>query len=51
MGKSKEGMQSLEKAMAVNPRLLKKLIDINPSLLQNPLVVDLAARYKRNRSI
>jgi tetratricopeptide (TPR) repeat protein len=51
MGKSKEGIQSLEKAMAVNPRLLKKLIDINPSLLQNPMVVDLAARYKRNRSI
>jgi tetratricopeptide (TPR) repeat protein len=51
MGKSKEGLVQLEKAMGKAPRLLKKLLDLNPSILQHQQVVDLVARYKKNRSI
>jgi hypothetical protein len=32
------------------PKLLKKFIDLNPSILQNQSVVDIIARYKRNKS-
>jgi len=51
MGKAKEGLQQLEKAMSKAPKLLKKLIELNPSILQNQQVVDIVARYKRNKSI
>ena len=51
MGKSKEGLLQLEAAMNKSPRLLKKLIDLNPAILQHQPVVDLVARYKKNRSI
>jgi tetratricopeptide (TPR) repeat protein len=51
MGRSKEGLVQLENAMSKAPRLLKKLIDLNPSILQHQQVVDLVARYKKSRSI
>ncbi len=51
MGKMKEGLLQLEKGMSKTPRLLKKLIDLNPALLQHQQVVDLVARYKKNRAI
>jgi tetratricopeptide (TPR) repeat protein len=51
LGKSKEGSLQLEKAMEKSPRLLKKFIELNPSILQNQLVVDVVAKYKRNKSI
>jgi tetratricopeptide (TPR) repeat protein len=51
MGKSKEGLLQLEKGMSLAPKLLKKLIDLNPSILQLQQVVDVVARYKKNRSI
>jgi tetratricopeptide (TPR) repeat protein len=51
LGKSKEALLQLEKAMDKAPKLLKKLIELNPALLRNQLVVDIAARYKRNKSI
>jgi len=50
-GKSKEGMLQLETAMGLAPKLLRKFVELNPSILQNQLVVDLIAKYKRNRSI
>jgi tetratricopeptide (TPR) repeat protein len=50
MGKTKEGLQQLETAMNKAPRLLKKMVDLNPSILQHQQVVDLVARYKKNRS-
>jgi tetratricopeptide (TPR) repeat protein len=50
-GKSKEGLHQLESGMIKSPKLLKKLIELDPSLLQNSQVLDIAARYKRNRSI
>ena len=50
-GKIKEAVLQLEKAMETSPRLLKKFIELNPAILQNQLVVDVVARYKRNKSI
>jgi tetratricopeptide (TPR) repeat protein len=51
MGKQKEGLLQLDAAMNRAPRLLKKMVDLNPSILQHQQVVDLIARYKKNRSI
>jgi hypothetical protein len=50
-GKSKEAVLQLEKAMTAAPRLLKKFVELNPASLQNQLVVDVIAKFKRNRSI
>jgi tetratricopeptide (TPR) repeat protein len=51
IGKSKEGLILLEQAMAASPKLLKKFIDVRPSILQNAQVVDVIARFKRRRKI
>lgn len=50
-GKGKEAVLQLEKAMTQAPRLVKKFIELNPASLQNQQVVDVVARFKRNRSI
>jgi tetratricopeptide (TPR) repeat protein len=50
LGKPKEGLLQLEKGMAKAPRLLKKLIELNPSILQYQSVVDIIARYKKKKS-
>ena len=49
MGKSKEGILQLEKALSKSPKYLKKFVELSPSILQNQQVVDLIARYKRNK--
>ena len=51
VGKSKEAIIQLESAMDKNPKLIKKFIELNPSILQNQLVVDVIARFKRSKSI
>lgn len=51
LGRSKEALALLEKGMGKSPRMLRKMLDLNPSLLQNSQVVDLLARYKRKRSL
>src|SRR5690606_35244440 len=51
MGKNKMALIQLEHAMDKSPRLLKKFVELNPSILQNQQVVDLIARFKRNKSI
>jgi tetratricopeptide (TPR) repeat protein len=51
IGKSKEGLILLEQAMLAAPKLLRKFIDIRPSILQNAQVVDVIARFKRRRKI
>ena len=33
------------------PKLLKKFIELNPSILQNNQVVDIVARYKKGKKI
>jgi tetratricopeptide (TPR) repeat protein len=50
LGKSKEGLLQLEKAMTRAPKLLKKLVELNPVILQYQPVVDIIARYKKNKS-
>jgi tetratricopeptide (TPR) repeat protein len=50
LGRSKEALLQLENAMEKSPRQLKKFIELNPVILQNQQVVDVIARYKRNRS-
>ncbi|MBC8035266.1 MAG: tetratricopeptide repeat protein [Chitinophagaceae bacterium] len=49
MGKSKEALLQLEKAILKAPKLLKKFIELNPSILQNQQVVDLVARYRKRK--
>ena len=51
MGKSKEALIQLEDAMSKAPKLLKKFVELNPAVLQNQSVVDIVARFKRNKSI
>ncbi len=48
-GKSKEAAIELENAMAANPKLIKKFIDLDPSILSNRQVVEILARYKKTR--
>ncbi len=50
-GKHKEAALQLENGMAANPRLIKKFIELNPSILQHPVVVEIIARYKKKKSI
>jgi tetratricopeptide (TPR) repeat protein len=47
LGKTKEGVIQLENALTTAPKLLKKLVHLNPTLLRHPLVVDVIARVKR----
>lgn len=51
LGKSREALLQLEKALTQAPRLLKKFVELNPSILQNQQVVDVVARFKKNRSL
>ena len=51
VGKTKEAILQLERSMEKSPKLLKKFIELNPAILQNQLVVDVVARFKRNKSI
>lgn len=50
-GKTKEAILQLEKGMMTAPKLLKKFVELIPSILQNQQVLDILARYKRNKSI
>ncbi len=49
LGKSKEALLQLEKAMQIAPKLLKKFIDLHPAILQNAAVVDILARHKKGK--
>ncbi|NDE09340.1 MAG: tetratricopeptide repeat protein [Chitinophagia bacterium] len=51
LGKSKEAIIQLELAMDKNAKLVKKFIELSPSLLQNQSVVDVIARLKKRKSI
>jgi len=51
MGKNKEAIIQLEQAMHVAPKTLRKFIDLVPESLQNQQIVDVLARFKRNKSI
>ena len=49
MGKNKEALLHLEKALASNQRGFKKLLDLLPGILQKPAVVDLVNKYLKKR--
>ncbi len=49
--KQKEALAQLEEAMERSPRLVKKFIEFNASILQNHKVVDLIAHYKKRKKI
>lgn len=51
LGKTKEALLKLEAGMDKSPKLLKKFIELNPSILQNNQVVDIIARYKKGKKI
>jgi tetratricopeptide (TPR) repeat protein len=50
MGKTKEAIIQLENGLAINSKLIKKFIEINPSILQHHQVVELLAKHKKKRS-
>lgn len=50
-GRFKEGLLFLENGMHINPKLVKKIIEVNPSILQHQQVVDIIARYKKKKSL
>ncbi|MBV9963783.1 MAG: tetratricopeptide repeat protein [Parafilimonas sp.] len=45
--KPKEALHQLEEGLKKSPNLLKNFVALNPSILQNPQVVDLLARYRK----
>ena len=51
LGQQKEALLQLEKGMEKSPKLLKKFMEIIPSILQNYHVVDIIARYKKGKKI
>ncbi len=51
LGKTKEATLRLEQAMQQAPRMLKKFIELDPGCLRNQSIVDVIARYKKNKSI
>jgi len=50
-GKPKEALIQLEHGLSKAPKLVKKFIELNPSILQNNQVVDVLARYKKSRKL
>lgn len=49
MGRSKEALLQLESGLAAAPRQLKRLLELNPSVLQHAGVVDMLARYHQKK--
>jgi tetratricopeptide (TPR) repeat protein len=49
LGKSKEAMLQLEYGLAKNPKLIKKLIELNPTVLQNQHIIDVVVRFKSRK--
>lgn len=50
-GKTKEALLQLESGLTKTPKMLKKFVELNPGILQNQQVVDILAKFKRNKSI
>jgi len=46
-GRSREALVQLEQGLKQAPNQVKKFVEFNPSILQNPQVVDLLARYRK----
>ncbi|SEN75685.1 Tetratricopeptide repeat-containing protein [Chitinophaga rupis] len=48
-GRTKEGLIQLETALQLAPRQLKKMVELDPTLLQHTSVVELIARYRKKK--
>jgi tetratricopeptide (TPR) repeat protein len=48
-GKTKEALIYLDNGMSINPKLIKHIIEINPSLLQHQQVVEIISKYKKTK--
>lgn len=51
LGKSKEALLQMEKGMHAAPKLVKKLYELCPNILQNQQVLDVIARFKKGKSL
>lgn len=49
LGKTKEALLHLQKGMEAAPKLVRKFVALDPSVLQNPQIIDVLAQYKRKR--
>jgi tetratricopeptide (TPR) repeat protein len=49
LGRSKEALLQLEKALIQAPKMVRKLIELNPTILQYQPVVDVIARYRKKK--
>lgn len=49
LGRTKEALLVLESAMIEAPKMLARIIDLEPSLMQHPQVVDIIARHRKKR--
>jgi hypothetical protein len=49
MKRQKEALADLETAMEKAPRLIRKILNIEPSLIKIPQVADMIARYRRKK--
>lgn len=49
MGKSKEALLLLAIGIEKSPKMIKQLVELDPSLLQNAQVISVIAKYKSNR--
>ncbi len=50
-GQTKEAALQLENGMTINPKLLKKFIQLNPSILKHRQVVEIIARFKKKGNL
>ncbi len=50
LGKKKEALLNLEKAIQASPKFLKKFVQLYPSVLQDAQVIQIIARNKNKRS-
>jgi tetratricopeptide (TPR) repeat protein len=48
--RSKEALIYLEHGLSSNPKQIRQFLEINPSILQNQMVVDLISKYKKSSS-
>ncbi len=48
-GKTKEALLTLENGMNIAPKLIKKFLTLDPSLMQNRQVVEIIARFKNKK--
>jgi tetratricopeptide (TPR) repeat protein len=49
MGKSKDALIQLETGLTLNPRLIKKMRELDPTILQNPHILDAIARIRKKK--